>query len=88
MRVWGSGFQNTWSLRTAKSPSSFSFSVPRHPLRNGHLNQMAYSLFLFMRDVADGDFEHGRERTIAPTGAALRMAPALMMCVIGAGAGQ
>jgi hypothetical protein len=49
---------------------------------------MAYSLFLFMRDVADGDFEHGRERTIAPTGAALRMAPALMMCVIGAGAGQ
>ena len=29
--------------------------LPRHPLRNGHLNQMAYSLFLFMRDVADGD---------------------------------
>jgi hypothetical protein len=30
--------------------------VPRHPLRNGRLNQMAYSLFLFMRDVADNDF--------------------------------
>jgi hypothetical protein len=30
--------------------------VPRHPLRNGRLNQMAYSLFLFMRDVADSDF--------------------------------
>jgi hypothetical protein len=30
--------------------------LPRHPLRNGHLNQMAYSLFLFMRDVADNDF--------------------------------
>ena len=30
--------------------------LPRHPLRNGHLNQMAYSLFLFMRDVADDDF--------------------------------
>ena len=29
--------------------------LPRHPLRNGRLNQMAYSLFLFMRDVADGD---------------------------------
>ena len=29
--------------------------LPRHPLRNGHLNQMAYSLFLFIRDVADGD---------------------------------
>jgi hypothetical protein len=24
-------------------------------LRNGHLNQMAYSLFLFIRDVVDGD---------------------------------
>ena len=30
--------------------------LPRHPLRNGRLNQMAYSLFLFMRDVADDDF--------------------------------
>ena len=30
--------------------------LPRLPLRNGHLNQMAYSLFLFMRDVADDDF--------------------------------
>ena len=30
--------------------------LPRHPLRNGRLNQMAYSLFLFMRDVADEDF--------------------------------
>jgi hypothetical protein len=30
--------------------------LPRHPLRNSRLNQMAYSLFLFMRDVADDDF--------------------------------
>lgn len=30
--------------------------LPRHPLRNGRLNQMAYNLFLFMRDVADDDF--------------------------------
>lgn len=30
--------------------------VPRLPLRNGHLNQVAYSLFLFIRDIADGDF--------------------------------
>jgi hypothetical protein len=30
--------------------------LPRHPLRNGRLNQMAYSLFLFMRDVAYSDF--------------------------------
>jgi hypothetical protein len=33
-----------------------SCPLPRHPLRNGRLNQMAYSLFLFMRDVADDDF--------------------------------
>src|SRR6516162_5221472 len=30
-------------------------ALPRHPLRNGRLNQTAYSLFLFIRDVADGD---------------------------------
>jgi hypothetical protein len=30
--------------------------LPRHPLRNGRLKQMAYSLFLFIRDVADNDF--------------------------------
>jgi hypothetical protein len=30
--------------------------LPHHPLRNGRLNQMAYSLFLFMRDIADGNF--------------------------------
>jgi hypothetical protein len=30
--------------------------LPRHPLRNGRLNETAYSLFLFMRDIADGDF--------------------------------
>ena len=29
--------------------------LPGHPLRNGRLNQTAYSLFLFIRDVADGD---------------------------------
>jgi hypothetical protein len=29
--------------------------LPSHDLRNGRLNQTAYSLFLFIRDVADGD---------------------------------
>jgi hypothetical protein len=29
--------------------------VPTHDLRNGRLNQTAYSLYLFIRDVADGD---------------------------------
>lgn len=30
--------------------------LPRHPLRNGNLNQLAYSLYFFFRDVAGGDF--------------------------------
>jgi len=29
--------------------------LPKHPLRNGRLNQTAYSLFLFIRDVTDSD---------------------------------
>ena len=29
--------------------------LPRHDLRNGNLNRAAYSLFLFLRDVAGGD---------------------------------
>ena len=29
--------------------------LPTHRLRNGHLNQLAYSLYLFIRDVADND---------------------------------
>ena len=29
--------------------------LPTHRPRNGHLNQLAYSLYLFIRDVADGD---------------------------------
>ena len=39
--------------------------LPRHPLRNGRLNQMAYSLFLFMRDVADDDFVGWLDRQLA-----------------------
>jgi hypothetical protein len=31
-------------------------SLPGHPLRNGRLNQMAYSLYLFIRDIAKNDF--------------------------------
>ena len=32
-----------------------SCKLPNAVLRNGRLNQLAYSLFLFIRDVADGD---------------------------------
>src|SRR3984893_983923 len=42
--------------RTCAEPDHIdSCPLPKHNLRNGRLNQTAYSLFLFIRDVADGD---------------------------------
>jgi hypothetical protein len=40
--------------------------LPRHHLRNGRLNQTAFSLFLFIRDVADGNIVEWIDRQIAP----------------------
>ena len=42
--------------RTCTAPDHIATCpLPSHRLRNGHLNQLAYSLYLFIRDVADGD---------------------------------
>ena len=42
--------------RTCSEPDHIDpCPLPSHQLRNGRLNQMAYSLFLFVRDIADGD---------------------------------
>jgi hypothetical protein len=42
--------------RTCAEPGHIaSCPLPTHHLRNGHLNQIAYSLYLFIRDVANGD---------------------------------
>jgi hypothetical protein len=42
--------------RTCSEPEHIdACPLPSHQLRNGRLNQMAYSLFLFVRDIADGD---------------------------------
>jgi hypothetical protein len=42
--------------RTCSEPEQIgACPLPSHQLRNGRLNQMAYSLFLFIRDIADGD---------------------------------
>lgn len=41
--------------RTCAEPNFFTACpLPSHDLRNGRLNQTAYSLFFFIRDVADG----------------------------------
>jgi hypothetical protein len=42
--------------RTCSEPDHIDgCPLPTHQLRNGRLNQMTYSLFLFVRDIADGD---------------------------------
>jgi hypothetical protein len=49
--------QYTKGVNSCSEPSHIdACPLPRHPLRNGRLNQTAYSLFLFMRDAMDGDF--------------------------------
>jgi hypothetical protein len=43
--------------RCCAEPGHFpACPLPTHDLRNGRLNQAAYSLFMFMRDVAGSDF--------------------------------
>lgn len=39
-------------------------ALPRFPLRNGRLNQTAASLFLFIRDIADGDLIRWIDKTL------------------------
>src|ERR1700730_8123726 len=42
--------------RTCAEPDHIrACALPNHDLRNGRLNQTAYCLFLFIRDIADGD---------------------------------
>ena len=44
------------SRRSCSQPEHYSrCPLPKHRLRNGRLNQTAYSLFLFLRDIADSD---------------------------------
>src|SRR5665647_998399 len=39
--------------------------LPKHLLRNGRLNQTTYSLYLFIRDIADGDLVAWIDRQLA-----------------------
>ena len=50
----GCGYQKG-AVSCAEPQHIAACPLPDLPLRNGHLNQMAYSLFLFIRDVAEGD---------------------------------
>jgi hypothetical protein len=46
--------------------------LPTHDLRNGHLNQLTYSLYLFIRDIAEGDLigwiDHRLQASNTPAG--------------------
>ena len=51
---------------TCNEPGHFpACPLPLHPLRNGRLNQTAYGLFLFIRDLADGDLVAWIDRRLA-----------------------
>ncbi len=53
-------------FRTCGNPDHFpNCPLPRHPLRNGRLNQTAYSLFLFIRDIAGGDIVSWIDQQVA-----------------------
>lgn len=51
---------------TCNNPEGFgSCPLPRHQLRKGALNQAAYSLYLFIRDRAEGDLVAYVDRVLA-----------------------
>jgi hypothetical protein len=71
--------------RTCTEPEHIgACPLPSHDLRNGHLNQAAYSLFLFIRDIADGDLIGWIDAQLAAAnsppgpGRLIRMAAALI----------
>jgi hypothetical protein len=64
-------------LQTCAGPNQFAdCPLPRHRLRNGRLNQTAYSLFLFIRDIADGDIVEWIDRQLADHVGATNLAAA------------
>lgn len=63
------GFQKT-ARRCAMPKLLRRCPVPQHDARNGRLAQAAYSLHLFMRDVAGGDFISWLDQRLADADAA------------------
>jgi hypothetical protein len=74
----GCGYRK--GLHTCAKPDHLaSCPLPRHPLRNGRLNQTAYSLFLFIRDVADGDIVQWIDRQVTAHAADVAAARAALV---------
>lgn len=60
----GCGYRKT--ARTCAKPHLLgTCPLPAHGFRNGNLNQLAYSLFLFIRDIANGDLVDWIDRRLA-----------------------
>jgi hypothetical protein len=60
------GCQYQKGARTCAEPEHIeACPLPLLPLRNGSLNRLAYSLFLFIRDVAQGDLVGWMDRQLA-----------------------
>ena len=60
----GCGYRKT--AQTCTKPDLMeACPLPGHAYRNGNLNQLAYSLFLFIRDVAGGDLVSWIDRRLA-----------------------
>jgi hypothetical protein len=60
----GCGYRKT--AKTCARPDLMqTCPLPAHEFRNGNLNQLAYSLFLFIRDVAGGDLVDWIDRRLA-----------------------
>jgi hypothetical protein len=64
-----------WSGSCSEPLHIGSCPLPTHPLRNGRLNQTAYSLFLFMRDVVGGDLVQWIDDQVANRYATERLDP-------------
>jgi hypothetical protein len=75
---WGfTGCRYHKGLQTCGEPRHFAdCPLPRHPLRNGRLNQTAYSLFLFIRDVAGGDIVGWIDKQLADHAGSANLAAA------------
>lgn len=78
------------AAQACAKPNLFSSCpLPRHEFRNGNLNQLAYSLLLFIRDIADGDIVAWIDQRLAEAGSGphegrlRRMSQALITPLLG-----
>lgn len=65
-RFYDCGYRK-WEDRCSEPEHKPDCPLPRHDLRNGRLNQTAYSLWLFLRDGALGDLVGWIDYQLRPT---------------------